>query len=241
MNGEAVILDTTDAFDGTQDPNRSEMFLVKEFESKGEPLYFKYESTNPRQSDTIHEQDHPWLEQVTACPPLISGDDEYDALLVTDSGREVNVDDGFILDFHGKPVRTVSIEPNGDIINESRARAREQTTGRRLPRYVEWGFRLVKATKTDGPAQRFQLMETEKVRRDKAEGQMASRIGEAFTTAIEKMGNMVPGQTNINSGPSSADELLEMFDKFAADPVRATAMKEQLLAELETKTATNEE
>ena len=241
MNDTAVVLDTTDAFDGVQDPGRSEMFLVKEFSVEGDPLYYKYESTNPRESDTVHSQDHPWLEQVTACPPLIAGNDEYDALLVTDGGREVNVDDGFILDFHGKPMRVVSVEPNGDIIDESRARAREQTTGRRLPRYVEWGFRLVKATKTDGPEQRFQLMETEKVRRDKAEGQMAGRIGDAFTAAIEKMGGMVPGQTNINSGPSSADELLEMFDKFAADPVRAAAMKEQLLAELDAKTVTNEE
>lgn len=239
-NGSAIILDTTEDFDGIQDPSHVEMFLVKELGEDASPLYYKYESTNPLQTDMRHSPDDPWVEQTTACPDIISADDEYGSLLVTEGGRQVNVDDGFILDFWGRPMRVVAIESNGDIIDEAQARAREQTSGRRLSRFTEWGFRLVRVTKTNGPEERFQLQETEKIRRDRAEGQMADRIGEAFTAAIERMGNLVPGESpKTKSGPESADDLIKLFENFANDPVRATAMKEQLLAELEGKT-TNE-
>ena len=226
---------SVETFDGVQDPARSELFLVKEFDQETSPiLYYKYESLDPLQTDTRHDAKEAWAEQTTACPTIISGGDEYDALLKTDDGHEVNVDDGFILDWEGRAPRVVAIAQNGDVLDEAQARARETTSGVRLRRYTEWGFRLRRATKTDGPEQRFQLMETEKVQRDRAEGQMASRLEQVFSTVLEKIGGE-SGPPTKTGGPESAAELLEAFDKLTDDPRQAAAIRESLLADLETK------
>ena len=224
-----------ESFDGVQDPGRSELFLVKEFGKETSPaLYYKYESMDPLQTDTRHDSKAPWGEQTTACPRIISGGEDYDALLKTSNGHEVNVDDGFILDWEGTPTRVVAIDQTGDVLDEAQARARETTSGRRLRRYTEWGFRLRRATKTDGPEQRFQLMETEKIQRDRAEGQMASRLDKVFSGILEKIGGG-SGLPTKTGGPESATELLEAFDKLTDDPRQAAAIRESLLADLEVK------
>ena len=226
---------SVDSFGGVQAPDRSELFLVKEFDQETSPvLYYKYESMDPLQTDTRHASKQGWAEQTTACPAIISGGDEYDALLKTDDGHEVNVDDGFILDWHGSPTRTVAIDQTGDVLDEAQARARETTSGRRLRRYTEWGFRLHRATKTDGPEQRFQLMETEKVQRDRAEGKMAGRLEQVFSHILDKIGGSSDLPTKTG-GPESATELLEAFDKLTDDPRQAAAIRESLLADLEVK------
>ena len=224
-----------DSFDGVQDSARSELFLVKEFDQETSPvLYYKYESMDPLQTDTRHDSKEGWAEQTTACPAIISGGDEYDALLKTDDGHEVNVDDGFILDWEGRPTRVVAIDQTGDVLDEAQARARETTSGVRLRRYTEWGFRLRRATKTDGPEQRFQLMETDKVQRDRAEGQMASRLEQVFSSVLSKISGD-SGPPTKTGGPESATELLEAFDKLTDDPRQAAAIRESLLADLEVK------
>ena len=222
-------------FGGVQDPARSELFLVKEFDPETSPvLYYKYESVDPLQTDTRHDSKEAWFEQTTACPAIISGGDEYDAMLKTNDGHEVNVDDGFILDWEGRATRVVAIAQNGDVLDEAQARARETTSGVRLRRYTEWGFRLRRATKTDGPEQRFQLMETEKVQRDRAEGQMASRLEQVFSSVLYKLGGE-SGPPTKTGGPESAAELLEAFDKLTDDPRQAAAIRESLLADLDVK------
>ena len=228
--------DDHEKFDGVQDPARNELFLVKACDPETSPiLYYKYESLDPMVSDTRHEASSPWWEQTTGTPELLRSDGEYDTILTTKSGHEVNIDDGFILDFHGTPTRTVAIDQNGDVLDEAQSRAREQVNGRRLRRYTEWGFRLHKATLTDGPDQRFQLLETEKVQRERAEGKMAGRLEQVFSTLITKMGGSIDDAPTSMGGPSSADELMSAFDTLTDDPRQREALREHLLAELETK------
>ena len=77
-------------------------------------------------------------------------------------------------------------------------------------------------------------METEKVQRDRAEGQMASRLEQVFSTVLDKIG-VESGPPTKTGGPESAADLLEAFDKLTDDPRQAAAIRESLLAELETK------
>ena len=61
--------DDHEKFDGVQDPARSELFLVKEFDPETSPiLYYKYESLDPMVSDTRHDASSPWWEQTTGTP-----------------------------------------------------------------------------------------------------------------------------------------------------------------------------
>ena len=223
-------------FDGVQDPARAEKFLVKEYAADTSPiLYYKYESTDRMISDTAHDHNYPWHEVTTAVPRIIEGGPNYDPVLFDENGVEINVDHGFIMDWHGRPMRTVALDANKDILDEAQARAREQAGARRLRRYTEWGFILVKATLTDGPEQRFQLLESEKKQREKAETSMADRLGDLFATVMGKIkdGSITDPPTTV--GPSSATELMAAFDKFTDDPRQAAALREQLLGELDIK------
>jgi hypothetical protein len=164
------------------------------------------------------------------------GGDDYDPLLFEETeGREVNVDDGFILDWHGTPTRVVALDANRDVLTEAQARVREQAGGRRLRRYTEWGFRLHKATKTDGPEQRFQLLESEKQQREKSEGNMANRLEDVFAALLGKIETGTVGAPPTTQGPSTATELMEAFDNLTTDPRQAAALREHLLGELESK------
>ena len=227
---------TAEKFDGVQDPARQELFLVKELDLETSPiLYYKYESMDPTKTDTMHDHSSPWPEQTTDVPKIITGGDEYPALIKTPEGREVNIDDGFILDFEGRPQRSVAIDANRDVIDEVQARSREQAGGRRLRRYTEWGFQLVRVILTDGPSQRFQLMEGEEKKRAKAEGSMASRFEGVLSAMLSKIEGGTLGKAPTEVGPSTATELMAAFDNLTTDPLQAAALREHLLGELEDK------
>tara|TARA_R110001583_G_scaffold1177_3_gene9749 strand:- start:1470 stop:2234 length:765 start_codon:yes stop_codon:yes gene_type:complete len=227
---------TVEKFDGVQDPARSELFLVKDLDPETSPvLYYKYESMDPMRTDTAHDHNKIWREQTTDVPSIIVGGEEYPALLKAPDGREVNIDDGFIMDFHGRPTRTVAQDQNRVVLDEAQARAREQAGGSRLRRFTEWGFKLARVTLTDGPAQRFQLMESEKKQRDKAETSMATRLEDVFAALVNKIEGGKLGTAPTKVGPSSASELMDAFDNLTNDPLQAAALKEHLLGELESK------
>ena len=222
-----------DHFGGVQDPARSELFLVQDLDPEtNSVLYYKYEGMDPMRTDTQHDHDKPWLEQTTSVPAIIEGGDEYPSLIRVPGGREVNIDDGFILDFHGRPMRTVAMDQNRDVLDEVQARSREQSGGSRLRRYTEWGFKLVRVTLTDGPAQRFQLSESEKQKRDKSEGSMASKFEDMFAAVINKIDG---GKPPTKVGPASPGELMAQFDALTSDPLQAAALREHLLGELDDK------
>jgi|TARA_R100001530_G_scaffold88287_2_gene61494 hypothetical protein len=126
--------------------------------------YVKYESMNPLLSDTQHGQT--WDEQVTAS--------ERAGLME---------DDGCIMTFRGFRRSEVAITDDGSVLEEPDAEAREDATGKPLPRYAAYDFRLHKLEKTDGLRLRQELHSL-------AEDQRANSESKLLTKLTDTLGNL---------------------------------------------------
>jgi|TARA_R110000744_G_scaffold117735_1_gene220044 hypothetical protein len=152
---------------------------------RGQIVFRKYESTNKMVTDTIHMAD--WHIQVTA-----------------DDRLGLTEDDGVIIDFIGKPLGLVAMTNRGEILTEEEAELREEATGQNLHRYKQFGFRIHKLTKTDGPAGRRQLQLSQDQKRADSESNLVDSISSAFS---EAMGNL-NARGDLN--PDTADIIDEV-------------------------------
>jgi len=148
-------------------------------------VFRKYESTNKMVTDTIHMSD--WHIQVT-------GDERIG----------LTEDDGVIIDFIGKPIGLVAMTNRGEILTEEEAELREEATGQNLHRYKQFGFRIHKLTKTDGPAGRRQLQLSQDQKRADSEANLVDSISSAFSTAMSSLNS----QGDLN--PDTADLIDEV-------------------------------
>ena len=170
--------------EAVQDPKRLEKFLVQAMPPDGPVIYRKYESTNALISDTYHDRKFPWVEQFTDRPPTIA--DLAPRVLIEDGEKEdgkrgISLSDGLICTYHGTYNRDVSLLPDGTILSEEEADAREELSGRALPKYAEWCFRLVEVVFTDGPERTLRAMETAEQARNRAETKMFDAQNSFFT------------------------------------------------------------
>jgi hypothetical protein len=144
-------------------------------------IFRKYESTNKMVTDMIHEGD--WHIQVTADARLGLGEE-----------------DGVIIDFIGRPISLVAMTNRGEILNEDEAELREEASGGNLPRYRQFGFRIHKLTKTDGPEGRRMLSLSQDQKRKEGENNLVDSIASAFaqaTSSLNNQGQMNPHITDI--------------------------------------------
>ena len=166
--------------------------------------YVKYESMNPLRSDTVSGPE--WgIEQVTS-----------------HHRTGLHEDDGCIQSFQGYRRGEVAITENGDVLSAEEAEAREDTSGRSLPRYSAYDFKLVELVKTNGPSLREALHRSAEDKRKEGESELLDVLSKTFK------GMSLPenGQT-----PSTGDDIREYLS--GLHPTQRKALIEMAEDEIE--------
>lgn len=125
-------------------------------------IYTKYESQNPMVSDTQHGPE--WNEQ-----------------FVVSTRLGITEDHGVIMDFLGTPRGEIGITNQGEVLEGDTLILREEASGKPVPRYVAYEFRLAKIEKTDGPARREKLQMTHEQQRNESESNLMNSLNRFFT------------------------------------------------------------
>ena len=125
-----------------------------------------------------------------------------------DDGQErgVNIDDGLIIDLKGTMTGLFGILPDQPPMTEEQIGDFEEATGKRVPVYQRWDFKITRILKTNGPAERISLARSEDQKRQAAQTEMF----DAFTKMFQMGAGQLAAQGNLSP---TAQEVLDAATK----------------------------
>jgi hypothetical protein len=180
-------------------------FLDLPAQIKERVIYTKYESQNPMVSDTQHGER--WNEQ-----------------FIVSSRLGITEDHGVIMDFVGTPRGEVGITNQGEILEGDTLSMREEATGKMIPRYVAYDFRIERIEKTDGPQRREKLQMTYEQQRNESESNLMNTLNRFFTQ-FQANGQTLQGPQDrgdithllAEMSPEQRSAMLQLADDEAED------------------------
>ena len=153
-------------------------------EQRGEVVMTKYVSMNEQHADW--QPSGEWFEQVTSDVGL-GRDARIVVKGVDGEDRAVSIDDGLIIDLVGKMSGVVGMSPEGQPMSEEQARNYRDATGRALPMFQKWDFRISRILKTNGPEARHSLLRSEDQKRQAAQTEMFETFIQMFKAGMETL------------------------------------------------------
>jgi hypothetical protein len=180
-------------------------------EQKGEVIYRKLESMNAEICDTVHDINHPWVEEFTDIPKSLKrlGIAPRISIGSETKNRPMSSDEGYILRFHGTFDAEVAFIDRRIVPTDEADDMIELGTIDDYDRYNYWVFRLFKIIKTNGPELTRQKQELEEVQKQRSEDKLMGTIEQAITNLAKKFSN------DPNDIPDGQSGLVQMLSQMS--------------------------
>lgn len=142
----------------------------------------KYISMDPQHADWQPAEE--WFEEVTAD---VGGKGRSDRIQILDggSGRRLSDDDGMIVKLRGTLSRIVGMVPGQPPMDERTVEDFIDATGRNVPRFQQWDFRITEVLLTNGPEGRRDMLRGEDQKRLRAQSEMFDKQTETFQKILD--------------------------------------------------------